>query len=76
MQRCDTDGLQVSRMDIGRISSEVLLKVAKIRCEIVLSKSSPTELALEMADELGSTALGFIRYDSLNVYAYPERITE
>lgn len=28
----------------GRISSEILLKVAKIGCEIVLSKSAPTEL--------------------------------
>ncbi|MGB8956205.1 MAG: formate dehydrogenase accessory sulfurtransferase FdhD [Tumebacillaceae bacterium] len=60
----------------GRISSEVLLKVAKIGCEIVLSKSAPTELALEMADELGITAVGFIRNGSLNVYTHPERITE
>ncbi|MCX7568637.1 formate dehydrogenase accessory sulfurtransferase FdhD [Tumebacillus sp. DT12] len=58
----------------GRISSEVLLKVAKIGCEVVLSKSAPTELALEMADELGITAVGFIRGGSLNVYTHPERI--
>ena len=58
----------------GRISSEVLLKVAKIGCEIVLSKSAPTELALVMADELGITAVGFIRNGSLNVYTHPERI--
>jgi FdhD protein len=58
----------------GRISSEVLLKVAKIGCEVVLSKSAPTELALEMADELGITAVGFIRNGSLNVYTHPERI--
>ena len=36
----------------GRISSEILLKVAKIGCEIVLSKSAPTELALKLAEEL------------------------
>lgn len=58
----------------GRISSEVLLKAAKIGCEIVLSKSAPTELALEMADELGLTVVGFIRNGSLNVYTHPERI--
>ncbi|UOF92755.1 formate dehydrogenase accessory sulfurtransferase FdhD [Fodinisporobacter ferrooxydans] len=58
----------------GRISSEVLLKVAKIGCEIVLSKSAPTELALQMADELGITAVGFIRNDSFNVYTHHERI--
>ena len=58
----------------GRISSEILLKVAKIGCEIVLSKSAPTELALTLADELGITAVGFIRGESFNLYTHPERI--
>ena len=58
----------------GRISSEILLKVAKIGCEVVLSKSAPTELALSLADELGITAVGFIRGQSFNVYTHPERI--
>lgn len=58
----------------GRISSEVLLKVAKIGCEVILSKSAPTGLALELAEELGITAVGFIRGHSLNVYTHPERI--
>lgn len=58
----------------GRISSEVLLKVAKIGCGIVLSKSAPTELALQLAEELGITTVGFIRNQSLNVYTKPERI--
>ncbi|WP_079509319.1 formate dehydrogenase accessory sulfurtransferase FdhD [Mesobacillus jeotgali] len=60
----------------GRISSEILLKVAKIGCPIVLSKSAPTELALKLADELGITTIGFIRNGSLNVYTHPERIAE
>jgi FdhD protein len=60
----------------GRISSEVLLKVAKIGCQIVLSKSAPTELALQMADELGITTVGFIRKNSFNVYTHHERIAE
>nr|WP_285847892.1 MULTISPECIES: formate dehydrogenase accessory sulfurtransferase FdhD [unclassified Mesobacillus] len=60
----------------GRISSEILLKVAKIGCPIVLSKSAPTELALKLADELGITTIGFIRNRSLNVYTHPERIAE
>jgi FdhD protein len=58
----------------GRISSEILLKVAKIGCEIVLSKSAPTELALELAEELGITTVGFVRTKSLNIYTCPERI--
>lgn len=58
----------------GRISSEILLKVSKIGCEIVLSKSAPTELALQLADELGITTVGFIRQNSLNIYTHKERI--
>ncbi|MEM1502668.1 formate dehydrogenase accessory sulfurtransferase FdhD [Domibacillus sp. 8LH] len=58
----------------GRISSEILLKAAKIGCEMVLSKSAPTELALQAAEELGITTVGFIRGGSMNVYTRPERI--
>lgn len=58
----------------GRISSEILLKTAKIGCEIVLSKSAPTTLALNLAEELGITAVGFIRNSSLNIYTHPNRI--
>jgi FdhD protein len=58
----------------GRISSEILLKVSKIGCEIVLSKSAPTELALQLAEQLGITTVGFIRQDTLNIYTHPQRI--
>lgn len=60
----------------GRISSEVLLKVSKIGVGILLSKSAPTDLALELAEELNVTVAGFIRGDSMNVYTHPERIVE
>lgn len=60
----------------GRISSEILLKVAKIGCAVILSKSAPTELALELAEELGITAVGFVRGESFNLYTHPERIVE
>ncbi|WP_036635143.1 formate dehydrogenase accessory sulfurtransferase FdhD [Paenibacillus massiliensis] len=59
----------------GRISSEILLKASKLGAEIVLSKSAPTSLAIDLADELGITAVGFIRADVCNVYSHPERIT-
>lgn len=58
----------------GRISSEVLLKVAKIGAGIVLSKSAPTELALRLAEELHITTVGFLRNQSLNIYTRPDRI--
>lgn len=58
----------------GRLSSEILLKVAKIGCEVVLTKSAPTELALQLAEQLGITTIGFIRNQSLNVYTHTNRI--
>jgi FdhD protein len=59
----------------GRISSEILLKVAKIGVGILLSKSAPTDLALQMADDLNITTVGFIRDTKMNIYTHPERIT-
>lgn len=58
----------------GRISAEILLKASKIGCEIVMSKSAPTELALILAEQLGITTIGFIRNETLNVYTGPERV--
>ena len=60
----------------GRISSEVLLKAAKIGVGIVLSKSAPTDLAIKLARDLNITAVGFIRGKSFNVYSCPERIID
>lgn len=60
----------------GRVSSEILLKVSKIGIGIILSKSAPTALALQMAEELGITIIGFIRGGTLNIYTHPERIEE
>nr|WP_239566134.1 formate dehydrogenase accessory sulfurtransferase FdhD [Paenibacillus sacheonensis] len=60
----------------GRLSSEVVLKAAKIGVGILLSKSAPTDLALKLADDLGITCVGFIRGHEMNVYTHGERIVE
>ncbi|WP_309122337.1 formate dehydrogenase accessory sulfurtransferase FdhD [Paenibacillus sp.] len=60
----------------GRLSSEVVLKVAKLGAAVVLSKSAPTTIAVELARDLGITAVGFVRGASLNVYSHPHRIRE
>ncbi|MRG85246.1 formate dehydrogenase accessory sulfurtransferase FdhD [Salinibacillus xinjiangensis] len=60
----------------GRISSEIVLKVAKIGAPILLSKSAPTTLAIQLAKDLGITCVGFIRNNRLNVYTHPERIQQ
>lgn len=60
----------------GRISSEMLLKSAIMGIPIVGSRTSPTELAVTLAERLNITVLGYIRPGSLNVYAHPWRIAD
>src|SRR5699024_192911 len=43
----------------GRTSSDVLVKVSNIGVGMVLSKSPPTDLELNLADDLGITAIDF-----------------
>ncbi|HMK43046.1 MAG TPA: formate dehydrogenase accessory sulfurtransferase FdhD [Dissulfurispiraceae bacterium] len=58
----------------GRLSSEIVAKCAKWHIPIVASRTSPTSLALEIAEKGGVTVVGFIRADRLNVYTNPQRI--
>ncbi len=58
----------------GRIASEILLKAARSRIPLVLSRSAPTYMAVELAYKLGITVVGFARKEQLNVYSYLERV--
>ncbi len=58
----------------GRLSSEVILKAAKIGVGAIITKSAPTDLALRLADDLGITAVGFARSGKMNVYTHHSRI--
>ncbi|WP_339163635.1 formate dehydrogenase accessory sulfurtransferase FdhD [Siminovitchia sp. FSL W7-1587] len=60
----------------GRISSEIVLKAAKIGVGILISKSAPTTLGISLAEDLGITAIGFVRKNQLNIYSHPHRIIE
>jgi len=61
-------------MTTGRISSEILFKVAKRNIPILVSRSTPTDLAVGLAGELGITLVGFVRGGQMNVYAEAGRI--
>ena len=58
----------------GRISSEMLIKAARIGTPVIVSRSAPTGLAIDLAEELNITTVGFVRGNSMNVYSHPERI--
>lgn len=56
-------------LSTGRISSEMLLKAARMGVPVVASRTSPTEMAVGLAEQLGITVVGYLRADSLNLYA-------
>jgi FdhD protein len=72
LQDIETAGRMV--LTSGRISSEMLLKSAIMGVAIVGSRTSPTELAITLAEHLNITLVGYIRPGSMNVYAHAWRI--
>jgi FdhD protein len=58
----------------GRISSEMLLKAAIMGVPVVGSRTSPTQLAVSIAERLNITVIGYIRSASMNVYTHPWRV--
>jgi FdhD protein len=58
----------------GRVSFEIVQKAAVAGIPIVCAVSAPSDLAIETAERLGATLVGFLRGDGFNVYAHDARI--
>src|SRR5947208_15123173 len=56
-------------LSTGRVSSEMLLKAARMGVPLVASRTSPTEMAVALAEQLNVTICGYVRGDNLNLYA-------
>jgi FdhD protein len=57
----------------GRASFELVQKAAVAGVPILAAVSAPSDLAVEAAERLNLTLIGFLRGDGFNVYAHPER---
>ena len=58
----------------GRASFELVQKAAVAGVPILAAVSAPSDLAVEAAERLGVTLVGFLRGDGFNVYARRDRV--
>lgn len=58
----------------GRISSEMIQKAIRMNSAIVISRTSPSSLSVEIAEQSGITMIGYVRRDRFTVYTHKERI--
>ena len=71
---CVKQGINPSNgvlLTTGRISSEMLHKAASMQSPIVVSRTSPTSMALELALKWNITVVGYACGDRLRIYLDP-----
>jgi FdhD protein len=75
--RCLMEGISPARhilLTTGRISSEMLQKAARMKASILISRTSPSSLSIQLAQKWGITLIGYARRNKFNIYTHPERI--
>lgn len=58
----------------GRLSSDIVHKCYACRIPVLVSRASPTSLAVDIAGKAGITLVGFLRGERMNVYTSAQRI--
>ena len=58
----------------GRITSEIVHKVAKRGIPIIISISAPTDLGVKTADSLGITLIAMVRGPNMDIYTHDWRV--
>jgi FdhD protein len=58
----------------GRISFELVQKAARANIPIIAAIGAPSSLAVDLADELGITLVGFLKEEKFNIYTHSKRL--
>jgi FdhD protein len=58
----------------GRLTSDMVLKCARIGIPIIMSRTAPSSLGLAIARRSGATLAAYARPDRLNIFNNPDRI--
>jgi len=72
----DQQALQGFLLISSRASYEIVIKAARAGIAVVVAMSAPTSLAIDVAEDVGITLLGFARADRHVVYANGRRIVD
>ncbi len=69
---CSTEGHIL--VTTGRLSSEMVSKVARMRTPIAASLRAVTSTAVELAEAWGITTVGYLRGQQMVIHSHPERL--
>ncbi len=75
--RCLLEGVNSADhilLTTGRVSSEMMVKARRMNVPLVASRTSPTDLAVQRAEEWNITVVGYLRPERMRVYTQPERL--
>ena len=58
----------------GRVSYEIVQKAVVAGIPFIAAVGAPSSLAVDLAERVHLTLVGFLKRDSMNIYTHPERV--
>lgn len=58
----------------GRVSTEIVMKVYRMKMPVIISHAVPTSRALDLCRDAGITLIGYVRRGTMKIYAHEERV--
>lgn len=58
----------------GRISTEMVAKAARLGIGLIASRTSPTDKAIELCEQVGICLVGYLRGRKMEIYSHPQQV--